>query len=121
MGLGRNLPKEADVCTSFAQKPELIVDWCDVAQVTIDTLPDDALLEIFDFYIEQKGAWLTLVHVCQKWRNVAFGSPLRLNLQLYCNVATPVRQMLHFLPLLPIVIRAFHYVWDADNIVAALE
>jgi hypothetical protein len=29
------------------------VDWCDVARVTIDVLPDLALIEIFDFYAKK--------------------------------------------------------------------
>jgi hypothetical protein len=64
---GRKLPKEADVRTSFTQELALTVDWCDVARVTIDLLPDIALLEMFYFYMygEQIEAWHTLVHVCQ--------------------------------------------------------
>jgi hypothetical protein len=50
MGLGRNLSKEVWVRTSFAQQPALTVDRCDVARVTIDMLPNVALLEIFHFY-----------------------------------------------------------------------
>ena len=53
----------------------------DVARVTIDMLPDVALLEIFDFYEDEIRieAWHTLVQVCRKWRNLVFGSPRRLN------------------------------------------
>jgi hypothetical protein len=78
-------------CTSICfQQPSPTVDRFDVAGVTIETLPDLALLEIFDFYVhadgwdheEELSAWLTLVHVCRKWRNVAFRSPRRLKLQL---------------------------------------
>ena len=59
-------------------------------------LPDVALLEIFDFYGDEEHteAWRTLVHVCQKWRNVVFGSPRRLDLRLYCTARTPVRETL---------------------------
>ena len=91
-----------------------VFDWCDVAQprvtivyvprVTIAMLPDVALLEVFDFYVHgtpgmstvwhtSKSAnktWYKLVHVCRKWRNVIFGSPVRLDLRLYCTVGTPV-------------------------------
>ena len=31
-------------------------DWCDVARVTIDILPDIALLQIFDFYLDRHGS-----------------------------------------------------------------
>ena len=84
------------------QRPSPTVDSCNVAGVTIETLPDLALLEIFDFYVhadyhfrdEELSAWLSLVHVCRKWRNVVFGSPLRLNLRLHCVARTPVTKTL---------------------------
>ena len=87
-------------------------------------LPDLALLEIFDFYVDDLiSAWHTLVHVCRKWRNIVFGCPRRLNLHLLCHPGTPVRETLNVWPVLPIYIR--DYVWrmwvDAGNIVAALE
>ena len=126
MGLGRNLLKEADVRASFSQEPTLPVDWRDVARVTIDTLPDVALLKIFDFNDsedeEQIEAWHTLVHVCRKWRNIVFGSPRRLNLRLYCKARTPVRKTLDVWPLLPIVVRRDgHEKWCVDPVIAALE
>ncbi|KAI0292174.1 hypothetical protein BC826DRAFT_1105663 [Russula brevipes] len=58
-----------------------------LCQATIDKLPDDVLIEIFDFYLDKKNIvwprdwdrsvdeWHTLVHVCKKWRNVVFASP----------------------------------------------
>jgi hypothetical protein len=92
--------------------------------VTIDILPDVALLEIFDFYVDEKDiqAWHTLVHVCQKWRNIVFGSPRRLNLRLLCKAGTPVRETLDVWPPLPIVVLDEGYEkWGVDNITAALE
>ena len=124
--MGRNIPKEANVRTYFVQWTGSTVDWCDVAWATIDMLPDVALLEIFDFYVRdtyKKQAWHTLVHVCRKWRYVAFGSPRRLNLRLVCGATTPVRDTLDVWPPLPIVIwpHAFSTTWDVGNIVAGLE
>ena len=88
-----------------------------------DMLPDVALLEMFDFYLdrdkEQVEAWYTLVHVCRKWRNVVLESPRRLNLQLRCTGSTPVREMIDAWPLLPIVLSG--YGRGVDNIIAALE
>jgi hypothetical protein len=124
MGVGRNFPKKADVRTSFAQCHAPTVDRCDVARVTIDMLPDVALLEIFDFYVDVAWieAWYTLVHVCRKWRDVVFGSPRRLDLRLHCNAKTPVRATLDVWPLLPIVIWGNgKEMGDVDNIIAALE
>ena len=45
-----------------------------------------------------KGEWYALVHVCRKWRNVVFGSPRRLNLQLFCTASTSTREALDLWP-----------------------
>ena len=123
----RNPSKEADVRTSFAQYPAPLatVDWCDVAQVTIDMIPDVALLRIFDFYLGEpweEQPWHPLVHVCRKWRSVVFGSPLRLDMRLLCKGRTPVRETLDVWPPLPIVISVpmLQQCGD-DSIIAALE
>lgn len=103
------------------------VDQCDLARdqprVTIDIFPDLALLGIFESYVDEaRQGWCTLAHVCRKWRNVVLGSPLRLDLRLYCTARTPVREMLDIWPPLPIVIGANgHEKWGVDNILAALE
>jgi hypothetical protein len=99
------------------------VDRCDVARqaATIDVLPDVALLEVFDYYMDVNQTWRgeqkwhTLVHVCRKWRYIVFGSPLRLDLRLFCDALTPVRETLDVWPLLPIV------VWDQDHGTKALD
>ena len=118
---GRDVSK---VCTSFAQYPVPTFDWYDVARATIDMFPDVALLKIFDFYVDQPwmDKWYTLVHVCRKWRNVVFGSPRRLNLQLWCKAGTPVRETLDVWPPLPIaVVDDGDGKWGVDNFIAALE
>ena len=98
-----------------------------LARVIIDMLPDVALLEIFDFYLVYTSAWRTeawrrLVHVCRKWRNVIFGSPRRLNLELSCSERTPVRETIDAWPLLPILVSGYGYSkWGVDNVIAALE
>ena len=102
----------------------------------IDVLPDDALLEIFDFYTitdpshidfpagERKKAteaWQLLVHVCRRWRNLVFESPRRLNLRLFCTSITPIRDTLDVWPALPLVIEEdMDETSDVDNIIAAL-
>jgi hypothetical protein len=108
MGLKRNRPEEADVRTFFAQQPAPTVDWRDIARVTIDVLHDIALLEIFDFYVDgaRMERWRKLVRVCRKWRNLVFGSPRRLKLQLFCGKRTRVREMLDIWPPLPVFLRA---------------
>jgi hypothetical protein len=81
--------------------------------LSINILPDDVLLEIFDHYVilyqgysnrTEVDAWHKLVHVCQRWRCVVFNSPRRLDLRLLCTLRTPVTNMLDIWPALPIVI-----------------
>ena len=104
--------------------------------VTIEMLPDNVLLEIFDFYrmadIQSlRGCpwrWHKLVHICRSWRQVVFASPLRLDLQLTCSYGTPVRRLLDCWPPLPLAIQYGGLLGrnppapeDDDNIVAAFQ
>src|ERR1700742_2401493 len=59
-----------------------------LGNVVIGTLPDDALLETFSFYVDQaldEDGWHTLVHVCRRWRYIVLSSPQRLNLRVLCT------------------------------------
>ena len=120
-------PKERGRLRSYhgAQDIATTSDWRDVGRVTVDMLPDDVLLELFNFYVNKAGRiekWHTLVHVCRRWRNVVFGSTRRLGLQLFCTAGKPVRETLDVWPPLPIIIRHGCYqTLDMDNIVAALK
>ena len=70
-------------------------------------LPDNALLEIFDLYRISRSRiqwWSLLVRICRRWREIIFGSPLRLNLQILCTHETPVKRYLGIWPAFPIVI-----------------
>ena len=89
-------------------------------RITIDTLPDDVLLEIFDFYLDSDNSfrfvagrrnvplhvdlWHTLVHVCRRWRCTVSASPRRLKLQLLCTERRPVKR--NIWPKMPILIWA---------------
>ena len=128
--MGRNPSKEADVRTVYLLHNSLhpSIDWCDVARVTIDMLSEVPLLEIFGFYVGghgvRKDAWYTLVHVCRKWRDVAFRSPRRLDLRLLCKPSTTVRETIDAWPLLPILVSCHgldYEEWGVDNIIAVLE
>jgi hypothetical protein len=106
--------------------PGMTADWGDVDQVPIDALPDDVLLDVFDFYLNRhwvwRGAWQDLVHVCRRWRAVVFQSPRRLNLEICCTGRTPVREMLDIWPALPLDISGIHYpTYGIQGIIAALE
>ena len=104
---------------------------------TINVLPDDVLLEIFDFRRQDHALsrpsdevwqWHILVHVCRRWRHIMFASPLRLNLKILCTYGTPVRKSIDIWPAFPIVIRYDTYgspgtfaPTDEDSVTAALE
>ena len=96
---------------------------CDVLGyvITIDVLPDDVLLMIFDFYLvryqdpdfselyfklhhvkRKIESWQSLVHVCRRWRGLVFGSPRRLNLQLCYIPGTSAKKSVW--PALPLLV-----------------
>ena len=91
---------------------------------TIDILPDDVLLEVFDFYVgevRETDGWQLLVHVCQRWRTLLFESPRRLKLQLLCTPRTPARATQEVWPALPLVIQGHvSPTTGVDNTVVAL-
>jgi len=106
---------------------------------TIDVLPDDVLLEIFDRFVDlpedysypvsegpevYEDAWHTLIHVCQRWRSIVLASSRRLHLVLYCTNRRPVKKMLNVWPALPILIYAYSdtsLVQGFTNLLAALK
>ncbi len=110
-------------------------------------LPDEVLLAIFDFHvvaallrshvmptrdgtdtihtrgnrITQKGseAWLSLTHVCRRWRNIVFGSPRRLNLHLIYTPRTRAKNTLW--PDLPLLIQgSMSSVSRVNNVIVVL-
>ncbi len=85
----------------------------------IDILPDDILLEIFDFYVDMSLSykdkaeiekWQSLIHVCRQWRSLVLGSPRRLNLRLFTTPKTPVRDTLDIWPALPLSVGGKNFV-----------
>ena len=91
--------------------------------MTINILPDDALLEIFHFCREGHGRWWkTLVDVCRRWRDIIFASPYSLDVRLECTNGTPTRTSLDIWPPIPLTISCYsHTPYGDDNIIAALE
>jgi hypothetical protein len=98
----------------------------------IDILPDDVLLDIFDFYVnlpqefflelrKEEVLWQSLVHVCRRWRNLVFGSPRRLKLRLHCSPEKTTRDTLDLWPALPLAVHGGPG-WSSgtDNVIAAL-
>jgi hypothetical protein len=95
----------------------------------IDVLPDDVLLDIFNFYVDVSQsyggrkaieAWRSLIRVCQRWRSLVFASPRRLNLHLYCTPDTPARDKLDVWPALPLIVSDGASLFRMDNVIAAL-
>jgi hypothetical protein len=80
---------------------------------TIEMLPEDTLLEIFDFYRldamkQSRGRpwkWHRLAHVCRRWRCAIAVSPRRLGLQILCKSGAPIAPILDSWPTLPLLIR----------------
>ena len=85
--------------------------------VSIDILPEDALLHIFLFdrvtfsdgldvvnRLHRSWRWHRLVQVCRRWRSVVFASPNFLDLKLVCDLRTRL-ELAGIWPPFPIVIR----------------
>ena len=100
--------------------------------MTIDILPDDALLEVFSFYLVEASKhtepWCTLVHVCQRWRSIIFALPCCLDVWVFYVPERQVNVMLDIWPNLPIHISHMLEVgykisrWHHENrLIAALE
>ncbi len=99
-------------------------DWRDRGPLTIGMLPNDVLLKIFAFYVDEtrwKEGWHPLVHVCRKWRNIVLWSPYHLNLQLVHTEKTHMRRTLEVWPPIPIVIKGDYCSPSGqDNLMATL-
>ena len=100
--------------------------------VTIDGLPDVVLLAIFDFYVgeyqdnvryakREIESWQSLVHVCRRWRDLVFGSPRRLNLQLCYKHCRSARKSSDVWPALPLLILGDVPETSVDDVIAELE
>ena len=100
----------------------------------IDMLPDDVLLEIFDFYREDTTfsidngwiyvwRWVSLIQVCRRWRWIIFGSPRRLDLRVVLTDRTPTRALLDIWPPFPISVACRSRVDErnVENFIAAVE
>jgi hypothetical protein len=105
-----------------------------------DSLPDNVLLEIFDFcrHPDPPGLfrflslpfwchdWKILTQVCRRWRCIVLGSPRRLQLRAICNPKTPTRTLLDIWPSFPISIYSPQFDPAVDergveNLTAALK
>ena len=100
----------------------------------MDFLPDIILLNIFDFWRiidypvrlwKSTWKWDRLVHVCQRWRQIVFASPNRLQIQLLCASGTPIKTHLSCWPAFPIILSYSVgeglSISDEYNVLSALE
>ena len=114
---------------------------------SIHILDDDSLLNVFYLYRpfllgkddddedcfkrerqhwDSERWWHHLTHVCQRWRNLIFGSASYLRLSLLCTEGTPVADMLAHSPPLPLVVEYSEKfpgtsVEDKEGIILALK
>jgi F-box-like len=99
-------------------------------------LPDDVLLEIFDFYVfkylvfrpsggydakRKIESWQSLVHVCRRWRGLVLGSPRRLILQLCYTPRVSASRTLDVWPALPLIILGDVPEASVNNVIAELK
>jgi len=95
-------------------------------------LPDDVLMEIFNFYVKtiqsshtRQNRWCALVHVCHRWRYLVFASPRHFDLRLEYSGRRPMSEVPDAWPVLPVMLTSSvsHLKSDQrwDNMVATLE
>ncbi len=101
-------------------------------RTTIEMLPEDILLEMFDFYRlddikllrGRPWRWHRLAHVCRKWRHVVTVSTRRLRLQILCKSrGVPIEPIMDSWPTLPLSVLYFDP-WSrslSKNIIVALR
>ena len=104
--------------------------------MTLNSLPDNILLEIFAFRLSSAFSgfshstvtmeWQKLVQVCQRWKEIIYGSPRYLKLHLHCSNATPFRENHSRWPEFPLILEYTFYADEDDSedvadIIAAFE
>ena len=79
--------------------------------MTINNLPDELLVEIFDwcrlsdeYGWNHRRRWYKPLQVCRRWRYVMLESASRLKLRLLCSSPNPVAKMLMHSPPLPLIV-----------------
>ncbi|KAI9452820.1 hypothetical protein F5148DRAFT_495409 [Russula earlei] len=80
--------------------------------VTINTLPDNVLVDIFIFYFNTEGDQRleTLLRVCQRWRALVLASPRQLELESVYTGTEPVSEFARDIrPTWPVGIRPTDY------------
>ncbi|KAI9457225.1 hypothetical protein BJY52DRAFT_1187433 [Lactarius psammicola] len=83
----------------------------DVLYTIVNTLNDDMLLCIFNYYrLDDNNAWnvrlgwCKLSQVCRRWRHLIYSSASHLGMHIRCTNSTPIVGMLDHLPPLPLFV-----------------
>ena len=84
---------------STSQGTSQDAEWSPNFKLTINHIPDELLIEIFDFYRQaidpygyqwrKRHMWIGLTQVCRKWRAVMFASASRLDLGITVGPKKP--------------------------------
>ena len=108
---------------SNTRMTSITMRWPSTTIEMLPELPEDILLEIFDFYrLEEEQSrswhnprdlreqeypwgWHRLAHVCRKWRHVISMSSRRLDLRILCTGRAPIETILSSWPNLPLWVR----------------
>jgi len=107
---------EQSLTTSSHESSEVSTQAEKTWHITIEMIPEDTLLEIFDFYqldamknsYRKPWKWQCLAHVCRKWRHVVSVSPRRLGLKIHCQSKASIESILATWPSFPLVVRFKH-------------
>jgi hypothetical protein len=104
-------PVRAELASTTLRTPQFTVGDLYVKKwwrTTIEVLPEDILLDIFDFYrldaMERPWKWHRLAHVCRIWRLLITISSRRLDLRILCEYGAPFGDILQSWPTLPLVV-----------------
>lgn len=101
-----------------------------LGHLTVDILSDDDLLHIFTLYRQDRQGfrysdddwpWHSLLHVCQRWRQIIFAWPHHLDLRLDCKSEAAVAKARDVWPALPISIQSALNHESGDGIIFAIE
>ncbi|KAI9432321.1 hypothetical protein H4582DRAFT_2102310 [Lactarius indigo] len=86
-----------------------------VYYTTINTLDDDMLLGIFNYYRLRNQyswnvrlGWCKLSHVCRRWRYLVLSSAFHLSVHIPCTNGAPIVDTLRHLPPLPLFVDYWH-------------
>ena len=133
LGRGSYACGRGKVCTSLIPR-SLHADWRGaepyaIAQTKAQTLPDDILLEIFEYHrlaSIRSGPWKwhKLAQVCRRWRFVVFAYPRLLDLRIISTSKNAIWEIPDFWPAhLPIIMgyRSPLSVEDEDNMFDVLK